>query len=119
MKTLEVSLRQELRAMIISHYELDGRPWGHQISKWAIEYITGNSSVISRVNMYIMTHLFNRGYSFFVVCTEDNHPIGFIKLIRKEMKLKLLLSSVIEKVVMVLVQSNLPRFKSSIFEWRI
>ncbi len=38
---------------------------------------------ISRVNMMIMTQLFNRNGSFFLIRTEENGPVGFLKLIRR------------------------------------
>ncbi|NLP33880.1 MAG: GNAT family N-acetyltransferase [Clostridiales bacterium] len=84
MKTLEVSLRQEVTrndALAIMNWMED-----REVTKYLNELSNISQEIhqaISRVNMYIMTHLFNRGGSFFVVCTEDNHPIGFIKLIRK------------------------------------
>jgi RimJ/RimL family protein N-acetyltransferase len=40
--------------------------------------------VINRVNMPILTHLFNRNGSFFIVSTKEEEPIGFLKLVPKQ-----------------------------------
>ncbi|MCM0650722.1 GNAT family N-acetyltransferase [Clostridium swellfunianum] len=45
----------------------------------------GNSirQVISRVNLPILTHLFNQDGSFFILTTPEDEPIGFLRLIPK------------------------------------
>lgn len=84
MRALEISLRQEVTrndALAIKDWMED-----HEVTKYLNELSNISQEIqqaINRVNMYIMTHLFNRGGSFFVVCTEQNEPIGFIKLVRK------------------------------------
>lgn len=40
-------------------------------------------NIISRVNMFIMTHLFNRDGRFYMICKDNNHPIGFLKLVHQ------------------------------------
>lgn len=36
--------------------------------------------LLMRVNIPIMTHLFNQDGSFYLISTKENHPIGFVKL---------------------------------------
>ena len=45
----------------------------------------GNSikQVIYRVNMPILTHLFNQDGSFYMVTTDEKEPIGFLRLVPK------------------------------------
>jgi RimJ/RimL family protein N-acetyltransferase len=38
---------------------------------------------IDRVNLTVMTHLFNREGSFFLINDEEQNPIGFLKLVRR------------------------------------
>lgn len=84
MRSLEVSLRQEVTrtdALTIMDWMED-----REVTKYLNELSNISQEIhqaVNRVNMYIMTHLFNRGGSFFVVCADDNDPIGFIKLVRK------------------------------------
>ncbi len=48
----------------------------------ATDIVTEIKHAISRVNMMILTQLFNRNGSFYLIHSEDNKPIGFLKLIR-------------------------------------
>jgi RimJ/RimL family protein N-acetyltransferase len=45
----------------------------------------GNSirQVMSRVNLPVLTHLFNQDGSFFILTTLEDEPIGFLRLIPK------------------------------------
>lgn len=38
---------------------------------------------IDRVNMIIMTHLFNKNGSFYLIHSNENKPIGFLKLVHR------------------------------------
>jgi len=40
--------------------------------------------VMNRVNMPVLTHLFNRNGSFFLVTTRKNEPVGFLRLVPKK-----------------------------------
>lgn len=40
--------------------------------------------VVNRVNMPVLTHLFNQNGSFFVVDTEEKEPVGFMRLVPKQ-----------------------------------
>lgn len=84
MKAINVQLRQEI-------YRSDA--W--KIIDWleddeVIRYLNEHQNVIksikqvmSRVNMPILTHLFNNNGSFFIVTTKSEEPIGFLKLVPK------------------------------------
>lgn len=84
MKAFKVQLRQEV-------YKDDAS----KIINWlededVIKYLNERQNVsksikqvMSRVNMPILTHLFNQDGSFFIVTTSDNEPIGFLRLIPK------------------------------------
>ena len=37
--------------------------------------------VIDRVQLPILTHLFNQGSRFFMVCDEHDRPVGFVRLV--------------------------------------
>lgn len=83
MSTNAVQLRQEV-------FESDA--W--RIAKWmedyeVIRYLNEGQNVskvieqtIFRVNMPVLTHLFNRDGSFFIVASKEN-PIGFLRLVPK------------------------------------
>lgn len=84
MKAFNVQLRQEI-------YQDDA--W--KIIDWLedeeiIKYLNerqnvskGIKQVIERVNMPILTHLFNQDGSFFIVTTKEEEPIGFLRLVPK------------------------------------
>ncbi len=58
----------------------------HEVTKYLNEMTNISSEIkhtIERVNMSIMTHLFNRDGSFFLIHDEDQNPIGFLKLLRR------------------------------------
>jgi RimJ/RimL family protein N-acetyltransferase len=83
MRALQVCLRQEVTqrdAISIMNWMKDQE---------VIQYLNETSDIVTelelamkRVNMYIMTHLFNRGGSFFLICTTEDKPIGFVKLVQ-------------------------------------
>lgn len=84
MKAFDVQLRQEI-------YRTDA----YRIIDWLedediIRYLNENQNVcssirqvISRVNMPILTHLFNNNGSFFIVTINEQEPIGFLRLVLK------------------------------------
>ncbi len=58
----------------------------NEVTKYLNEVSNISSEIrqtIDRVNMSIMTHLFNRDGSFFLIHDEEQHPIGFLKLVRR------------------------------------
>ncbi len=57
-----------------------------EVTKYLNEVSNISSEIrhaVERVNMSIMTHLFNRDGSFFLIHDEDQHPVGFLKLVRR------------------------------------
>lgn len=84
MKAFDVQLRQEI-------YRNDA----YRIIDWLqdediVRYLNENQNVcssirqvINRINMPILTHLFNDNGSFFIVTTNEEEPIGFLKLVPK------------------------------------
>lgn len=84
MRAQQVMLRQEVTrndALVI-------KDWlnNHKVSRYLNEskHITNElSNIINRVNMYILTHLFNRDGRFYMICKENDHPIGFLKLVHQ------------------------------------
>lgn len=84
MKALNIQLRQEIYqndAWKIAEWLEDD-----EIARYLNEHQNVSASirqVISRVNMPIMTHLFNKDGSFFIVATKEEGPIGFLRLVPK------------------------------------
>lgn len=84
MKAFDVQLRQEI-------YRSDA----YRIIDWLedeeiVRYLNENQNVcssirqvINRINMPILTHLFNDNGSFFIVTTNEEVPIGFLRLVPK------------------------------------
>jgi RimJ/RimL family protein N-acetyltransferase len=84
MKAVKVQLRQEV---------FSSDAW--KIIEWLddteiTQYLNENQNVgnsirqvLSRVNLPVLTHLFNQNGSFFILTTLENDPIGFLRLIPK------------------------------------
>jgi RimJ/RimL family protein N-acetyltransferase len=84
MKAVKVQLRQEvfssdawkiiewLEDTDITRYLNEGQNVGNSIRQ-----------VMSRVNLPVLTHLFNQNGSFFILTTIEKEPIGFLKLVPK------------------------------------
>ncbi len=84
MNAVNVQLRQEI-------YRNDA----YQIIDWLkddeiVKYLNESQNVtdnimqaINRVNLPVMTHLFNQTGSFFIINTQENESIGFLRLVPK------------------------------------
>lgn len=84
MKAVKVRLRQEI---------FSSDAW--KLIQWMedteiIQYLNENQNVgngirqvLSRVNLPVLTHLFNQNGSFFILTTMEDDPIGFLRLIPK------------------------------------
>jgi len=84
MKEKDVQLRQEIYKSdawkIIDWLE------DEEITKYLNENQNASKSikqVMERVNMPILTHLFNQDGSFFVITTKKDEPVGFLRLVPK------------------------------------
>ena len=122
MRASNVQLRQEI-------YRNDA--W--KIINWleddnVIRYLNENQNVsnsikqvMNRVNLPILTHLFNQNGSFFVVSTREEEPIGFLRLVPKLLGTEMVI--VIgdrEKWGQGLGSSAiLQGLKHAFFEWRV
>ncbi|EJO5346332.1 GNAT family N-acetyltransferase [Clostridium botulinum] len=77
--------------------------------------------VINRINMPILTHLFNQNGSFFMVTTTEKKPVGFLRLVPK--------NNIAEMVIVIGdkekwgmgLGSNaiLAGLKHAFFQWRV
>lgn len=80
----KVQLRQEVfksDAWMIADWLKD-----YEVTKYLNERQNVSKSieqVIYRVNMPILTHLFNQDGSFFMVTTKEKEPVGFLRLVPK------------------------------------
>lgn len=55
----------------------------HEVTKYmneASNIASEINNLIKRVNLSILTHLFNQDGSFYIISTVENLPIGFVKL---------------------------------------
>ncbi len=83
MRAQRVNLKQE----VTRNEALTIMSWmeNNEITKYLNEVANISAEIknaVDRVNMVIMTHLFNRDGSFFIISTQEDQPIGFLKLIR-------------------------------------
>jgi RimJ/RimL family protein N-acetyltransferase len=84
MKAVKVRLRQEVFSS--DAWKLIQWLEDTEIAQYLNEkQNVGNSirQVISRVNLPVLTHLFNQDGSFFILTTLKDEPIGFLRLIPK------------------------------------
>lgn len=84
MKAVKVRLRQEVFSS--DAWKLIEWLEDTEITQYLNEkQNVGNSirQVISRVNLPVLTHLFNQDGSFFILTTLEDDPIGFLRLIPK------------------------------------
>lgn len=84
MKAVKVRLRQEVFSS--DAWKLIEWLEDTEITQYLNEkQNVGNSirQVISRVNLPVLTHLFNQDGSFFILTTLKDEPIGFLRLIPK------------------------------------
>ncbi len=122
MRAVQVNLKQE-----VTRYDaLTIMNWmeNHEVTRYLNEEANIASEIrqaVERVNMLIMTHLFNTDGSFYIIHDNDHTPLGFLKLVRKQKE---------AEMVIVIGEQNLwgkGLGKSSIkrgldiafFQWRI
>lgn len=85
MKALKIQLRREVYkndARLIMHWLQD-----NDVIKFLNEnkYVTESiKQVINRVNIPVVTHLFNQNGLFFIVATQKDDPVGFLRLVPKQ-----------------------------------
>jgi RimJ/RimL family protein N-acetyltransferase len=92
MRAVQVNLRQEVTrndAMIIMNWMEN-----YEVTKYLNEsnnIVCEIKQAIDRVNMIIMTHLFNRDGSFYLIHADDNNPLGFLKIVRKHKEAEIII----------------------------
>ena len=98
MRAAQIELKQEVTrndALVIMNWMEN-----NEVTKYLNEASNITQEIkeaIDRVNMYIMTHLFNRDGSFYLIHS-DNDPMGFLKLVRR--------SNEVEMVIVIGSQNN-------------
>jgi regulator of nucleoside diphosphate kinase len=84
MRAAHINLKQEVTrndAMVIMNWMKN-----NEITRYLNETVNITfelQQAIDRVNILILTHLFNREGSFYLIYPNKNEPIGFIKLVKK------------------------------------
>ena len=84
METMKVQLRREVYSS--DAWKIIGWMEDGEVTRYLNEYKHISDSikqVVSRVNLPVLTHLFNNNGSFFIVCMGDA-PIGFLRLVPKQ-----------------------------------
>lgn len=83
MGALRVTLKQEITrndALLIMNWMEN-----LEVTKYLNETANISAEIyhtINRVNLAVLTHLFNRDCSFYLISDDSNRPIGFLKLVR-------------------------------------
>lgn len=93
MNACSVELRQEIYSS--DAYKIVDWLQDNEVNKYLNERQNVCSSirqVIQRVNMPILTHLFNQNGSFFMVTTDSKEPIGFLRLVPKVKKAEIVVT---------------------------
>ncbi len=84
MEAIQVNLKQEITrydAMVIMNWMEN-----NEITRYLNEttdIVNEIKQAIDRVNMIIMTHLFNREGSFYLIYADNYNPLGFLKLVKR------------------------------------
>ncbi len=92
MRASQIYLKQEVTrndAMIIKKWMEN-----YEITKYLNETVNIGPEIqlaIDKVNMFIMTHIFNQNGGFYLIHADDNNPIGFLKLVRKQMEAEMVI----------------------------
>ncbi|HKL98677.1 MAG TPA: GNAT family protein [Mobilitalea sp.] len=84
MRELQVNLKQEVTR--IDAIKIMNWMENNEVTRYLNELTNITSEIrhaIERVNMLVMTHLFNRNGSFYIISTDQNHTVGFLKLVKK------------------------------------
>jgi RimJ/RimL family protein N-acetyltransferase len=122
MRTLNVRLRREIYAE--DAWRIIDWLQDEEITRHLNEHQNVCSSirqVMQRVNMPVLTHLFNQGGSFFIVTTHDDDPVGFLRLVPRDTEAEIVI--VIgdkEKWGLGLgTGAILQGLKHCFFEWRV
>jgi RimJ/RimL family protein N-acetyltransferase len=92
MRAIQVNLKQEVTrydAMTIMKWMEN-----HEITRYLNEATNISfklKEAVDRVNMHIMTHLFNNEGSFYIIHDDNHNPLGFLKLARKHKEVEMVI----------------------------
>lgn len=92
MRAVQVNLKQEVTrydAMAIMKWMEN-----HEITRYLNEAANVTSEIkkaVERVNMLIMTHLFNKEGSFYIIHDDDHNPLGFLKLVKNPKEVEMVI----------------------------
>ncbi len=122
MRAIQVNLKQEVTrydAMIILNWMEN-----NEITRYLNESANITCEIkqtIDRVNMIIMTHLFNKDGSFYLIHDDDNTPLGFLKLVRKHNEVEMVIVIGEQKLWgQGLGKSSIKRgLDIAFFQWRV
>ena len=122
MRAAQVTLKQEVTrndALIIQGWMEDQEVTRYLNEASDISYAI--SQAVSRVNLFIMTHLFSQNGSFFIIYNSRNCPVGFLRLVHR--------GSEAEMVIVIGDRNNwgnglgtgaiFQGLRHAFFEWRI
>lgn len=92
MRAPEVNLRQE----VTRNDAISIMNWmeNHEVTKYLNEAANISMEIkntMNRVNLFILTHLFNRDGSFYIICKNGDHPVGFLKLVHREQEAEMVI----------------------------
>jgi RimJ/RimL family protein N-acetyltransferase len=92
MRACQINLKQEVTrndAIAIMNWMRN-----NEVTKYlneSVNIIFEIQQAIERVNMLIMTQLFNRDGSFYLIHADDSEPVGFLKQIRRLQKTEIVI----------------------------
>lgn len=92
MRAVQVNLKQEVTrydAMTIMNWMEN-----HEVTRHLNEASNIANEIkqaVERVNMYVMTHLFNIDGSFYIIHDDDHTPLGFLKLAKKHKEVEMVI----------------------------
>lgn len=92
MSASQIELRQEVTRNDVQ--KLIDWMKDHEITRYlneSADIIYELQRAVERVNMAIMTHLFNGGGSFYLIYSHNAEPIGFLKLVRKPLETEMVI----------------------------
>jgi RimJ/RimL family protein N-acetyltransferase len=121
MRALQVNLKQEVTrndAVAIMDWMEN-----YEVTQYLNEVADVSTQIkraIEQVNMVIMTHLFNRNGSFYMIYTKENHPVGFIKLIHNmnEAEMVIVIGDKMKWGQGIGTQAIRQGLNQAFFEWR-
>lgn len=122
MRAIQVNLKQEVTrydAITIMNW-MENTEITRHLNE-AANIASEIKQAVDRVNMLIMTHLFNIDGSFYIIHDEDHNPLGFLKLAKKHKEVEMVIVIGEQKLWgQGLGKSSIKRALDIVFfEWRV